>query len=230
MRVKYFLRDAQVIGFLNDDPECFKKLTEWVLENCRICLEGCISEGYKDVAQKVLIAIWNNRDNPRLQKRPGSYATTINRRKIIDALRKATGAKEILATEGNLIDNRVSSDSTSLENMIEEEEIKNLKEQLKKFLDTYLMSDDSSMSDALKDGRIALIYQLRDRASLIAEVMDVPEENVKNWVSRFTQKYQEMEHVPKGTVKAQISRYRVHLRKELNKQDWDSSKLKSIGF
>jgi len=234
MRLRYFLRDTQVLGFLNNDHECEKRLTEWILENCRICLEGCISEGYKDVAQKVLIAIWNYRDNPKLQARPGSCATTINRRKIIDALRKVEGAKETLAPKENLIDNQVSSDSTPLENMLEEEEIRNQREQLKKFLHTHLMSDNSSMSDALKDGKIALIYQLRDKTSIIAEIadiMDVPEENVRNWVSRFTQKYQEMEQgVPKGTIKCQVSRYRVHLRDELNKQDRDSSKLKSIGF
>jgi len=217
MRTRYFLSNALVIGYLNHDPESVKTLITRVLENCRQYLEGYISEGYKDVAQQVLIAIWNHRDNPKMQDHPGAYATTVNKGKIKDALDKVTGSKEILESEESLIDNQVSSDPTPLHKMIEKEWVRDQRKQLKGVLDTILMSDDSILSDALKNGRIALIYQMRDSASVIAEVMGVPEENVKNWVSRFTQKYQEMEQVPKGTIKSWVSRYREYLRRELDR-------------
>jgi len=227
MRLKHYLTDSQVIGFLDGNPKCERQLTEWILENCRICLEDCISERYKDVAQEISIAILNCRDNPKMQARPGSYATTINRHKIIDVLRGESRAKETLAHDEDLFDNRVSSNSDPLERMIKKEETRNRKRLLKTVLDIIFMSDDSSMSDTLKNGRIALTYQLRD----VFGSIDNLEKDLRNRVSEFIRKYEEMERgFSRGTIKSWVSRYRVYLRVELNKHGWGSLELKTLGF
>jgi len=250
--LKYFLIDDLVIGFCNGDPKSTEMLAGveslsrlemgisknpgMIFENCRICLERYISDGYKQVAQEVLIAIWNQRDNPKMKDHPGSFATTINERKIIDALRKINKSKETLdsdisshSDEGSdasdsWIDNQVFSETTKLDDMIEEEQTSSKKELAKKVLDKLFGSDDVYLKDTHKNGKILLAYQLQEKLSIdeFAEMMDVPEETIKNWISEFVQKnqipYEKIKNAKEGTKKSLVSRYKVHLRKELYKQ------------
>jgi len=230
MHVKHFLSDSLIIGFLNGDPRCSEILMRMdpdnlgmIPENCRIYLERYISEGYKDVAQQIPIAIWEQRDNPRMQDHPGAFATEVNRNKIIDELRKIKRSKETLDSQlsmriekkpeaGNSwMDNQICSDPSVMDNMIEEELVKDQKELLMKLLDMILEPDDSTLKGALRNGRIALFYRVSNNFSIdkIAKIMNAHRETVKSWIHRYVK----------------------HLCKELEKQGWNQSKIKEVrGF
>ncbi|MGQ9609683.1 MAG: RNA polymerase sigma factor [bacterium] len=211
MKLRYFLEDQLVIGFLNGDRDNTIKLFKQIKKNCMVYLS---EEDSEDVAQEVLIGIQKKKDkilDP--SSHPGAYATDINRGKLSDELRKRGRRREEVnpAFSDSEIDGSVTDESSEIGfeirsndpspiDILEHNELFKLIKKIGKTAET----------EALKKGWKALKYVIIGFSySTIAEIMGVPESTIKSWINRF----------------------REYLRRELLKYGWDRHELnKAMGF
>ncbi len=216
MKLKFFLIDQLVIGFLNEDRDSTIRLSERIEQNCMVWLS---KEDSEDVTQEVLSAIWRNGNRIRFDLNPGSYATKINKNKIIDKLREPE--REDIGYKGQVKMDQDSPDSDADGSMtkdsgkdIERIESKDLSQariiehnELCRLIDKI---GNNAPTKALRNGWIALKYLINEHSYFyIAVKMGVPETSIKTWINRF----------------------RKYLREELEKYGWDRIELnKAMGF
>jgi RNA polymerase sigma factor (sigma-70 family) len=194
MRVRFFLEDFLVNGYFSGDPDATQKLSRLIYLNCRGC--GFSHHDALDIQQEVLASIWEKQDSPRMKHHPGSYSTRINKGKIIDVLRKRNGKIQI-CTESDL-----SSEESAMWTMADIGYDPELPESIcqQELLAEINRKGDSLPSDALQKGWMAISRMVEDDLTLeqIAEIMGTTIGTVKSWVSRC----------------------RVYLRKELERDGW----------
>lgn len=205
MRLKYFLTDVLVKGVFNRDTNSIKKLINTIRRNCMVCLS---IQDAEDVAHEVFADIWKNRSNPKMQNHPGSYATSINRGKIIDAWRKMGNVSKVMVSDS---EQSPEGDSSGISDGIGscdpiQADLLEYNELFGKIIEIGNTAD----TEALRNGYTALNYLIDGLSySEIAEIMGKPESTVKSWVSR----------------------YRDYLCSKLEKYGWDYEDLKkAMGF
>jgi len=127
MRLKYFLYPVLVIGVFEEDSKRIKRLLDIIIENFMAGISDLTEEDAEDLAQKVLMQIWqslvgfwtNNKDkkdDPEIRNRFGSHATTINKCRLIDEYRKRKEKTkvEFLSLSGSGVDQSLEGDSSGI--------------------------------------------------------------------------------------------------------------------
>jgi RNA polymerase sigma factor (sigma-70 family) len=210
------LGDSLVIGMLNGDQKSAEDLHEVIFGNCLWHLKHQWQipiEYAEDAAeetklaiweqQEFLLELWKKRNDPETKSRPGQYATSINRNKIVDALRewkRARRGTELSPdeSENEMDDARFFEQSI---NLIQNEE---LNDRRRLWVD--ICEIGNAASGAFRNGWIALLSNHFGGLSYaeIAEIMGARESTVKSWARRFRKLYLPQELKRRGWTSTAI--------------------------
>ena len=206
MLLRILLPDPLVEGCFIGDHDSTKRLGSLIEINC--LAYGFSESDSQDIAQEVLVSIWEKRDSSSMRHHPGGYAASINKGKIVDALRKKAREGKIMVhvelksgsdgqsdQDGGLSTEDMRQDPMQLSTSI-----------LRELLAAISRKVDSLPSKSLRKGWIALSYKIDRDLSLeeIAKIMSTSPGTVKSWISRL----------------------RKHLLEELEKDGWDPDDVK----
>jgi RNA polymerase sigma factor (sigma-70 family) len=182
---------------LSGDQESAKDLHEVVSGNCLRYLkhqwhipiqyaEDAAEETELAICERgeFLLKLWEKRNDPETKLRPGQYATSINRNKIVDALRewmKVRCGME-LSPDGSVNE---TEDAKLFEQKIDL--IQNEERDEQRRLLTEVCEIGDAAPGALRNGWMAILSNHFGGFSYaeIAEIMGVKESTVKSWVLRF---------------------------------------------